>query len=220
MEFSKSKQDFVQTVTPFAQKASTLLGGKIPYQAIVSQWAHESGYGGYTARNSWVGVNNLAGVNVPSGNTPVRQGKNAFASLDEFVTGYVNAIGINNDRSTYVKAGLREATDISTFASALAKGGYAGNPNYNKSLVNTYNEIYGANTTAGNTTTPPQTEENEAGGTKAETTTNNPLDIWGNIKQDFSTFWGNFAKVIVYGLLLFVVVWLMFKITNSKELTG
>ena len=38
-----SKSSFIEKVTPYAEKASAMLGGTVPTSAIVAQWALESG---------------------------------------------------------------------------------------------------------------------------------------------------------------------------------
>lgn len=108
------RQEFIKTISPYAEKASDILG--IPAEWIAAHWAHETGYN-INAKNNLAGI--WAYPSSPYGIT----GK-SYTNLDQFTGDYVKTL--QNVR--YLPA--LKANDVWGFAKGLKAGGYASDPNY------------------------------------------------------------------------------------------
>ena len=150
---SKSKADFVRTLWPHAQRASSQIG--VDPHALVAQAALETGWGksvpsqsggassfnlfGIKAGSSWGG----ATTNVPTlefeEGVAVRRVERfrAYASPADSFNDYAALIGNNPRYASAVGAG----GDVATFASALQEGGYATDPDYARKVVAVADEV-------------------------------------------------------------------------------
>lgn len=80
-------------MTPYAKKASKKLGGGVTYQAILTQWSLETGYG--TSRIAKE-HNNHAGIKNNSHGADYDAGTYAgYNSLDSFVNDYVRVMNLS-----------------------------------------------------------------------------------------------------------------------------
>ena len=127
---STKKEDFIKSVYPYAVKSADILkvkGITVDPRYIVSQWAHETGYG----RNTGAKYNNLAGIYAyPS--SPYGISGKKYESLDDFVVDYTATL--SNKRYSAING----AGSVTEFASGLKAGGYATDPNY--AYANTWTE--------------------------------------------------------------------------------
>lgn len=119
---STKKEDFIKSVYPYAVKSADILkvkGITVDPRYIVSQWAHETGYGGNTGAK----YNNLAGIYAYP-NSPYGINGKKYESLDDFVVDYTTTL--SNKRYSAING----AGSVTEFASGLKAGGYATDPNY------------------------------------------------------------------------------------------
>ena len=145
---STKKEDFIKSVYPYAVKSADILkvkGITVDPRYIVSQWAHETGYG----RNTGAKYNNLAGIYAYP-NSPYGISGKKYDSMDDFVVDYTTTL--SNKRYSAINS----AGSVTEFASALKAGGYATDPNY--AYANTWKEAV--------------TIATNLGGSSADTTTN------------------------------------------------
>lgn len=125
-----TKENFIASVFPYAQKSADILKTKgitVDPLWITAQWAHETGYG----QNTGSKYNNLAGMYAYNGSPYGINGKQ-YESLDDFVVDYSTTL--SNKRYS----GIDGAGSVTAFASALKAGGYATDPNY--AYANTWTE--------------------------------------------------------------------------------
>lgn len=116
------KEKFIQLVYPYAVKAADILkikGISVDPRFIVSQWAHETGYG----KNTGAKNNNLAGMYAyPS--SPYGINGKKYDTLDDFVVDYTTTL--SNKRY----AAINGAGSVTDFALGLKAGGYATDAEY------------------------------------------------------------------------------------------
>jgi peptidoglycan hydrolase FlgJ len=150
---TQSKEDFVRTMWPHAQRAGEALG--VDPSALVAQAALETGWGravptqgsgsssfnlfGIKAGSSWEGST----ANVPTlefeDGVAVRKVERfrAYESPADSFNDYARLIG-NNPRYENARGA---GGDVTTFASALQEGGYATDPNYARKIVAVADEV-------------------------------------------------------------------------------
>jgi flagellar protein FlgJ len=140
---------FVQQLAPYAQRAATQLG--VSADTIIAQAALETGWGQHVpgAANG-MPSNNLFGLKAGQGwngasvnaaTTEYSQGTahgsvqpfRAYSSVEQGVNDYVTLLQRN---ARYGQA-LGTGADVSAFASGLARGGYATDPDYAQKLAAT-----------------------------------------------------------------------------------
>jgi flagellar protein FlgJ len=144
---SKSKADFVRTLWPHAQRASSQLG--VDPHALVAQAALETGWGksvppqsggassfnlfGIKAGSNWAGATTSVPTLEFEDGVAVRRVERfrAYASPADSFNDYAALIRNNPRYENAVGAG----GDVATFASALQQGGYATDPNYAQKVV-------------------------------------------------------------------------------------
>ena len=153
---ARSKEDFVRTVWPHAQRAANQLG--VDPHTLVAQAALETGWGravpqsgaassfnlfGMKAGSSWNGATaNVPTVEFEDG-VAVRRVERfrAYASPADSFDDYARLIGSNPRYENARGAG----GDVATFASALQEGGYATDPNYAQKIVAVADEVRSLN---------------------------------------------------------------------------
>lgn len=142
------QQAFLQRIAPWAKQAAERLG--VSTRSVMAHAALESGWGqrplrdaqgedalnlfGIKAMGAWQGASVQAlttemqadGVAVKQ-SQPFRQ----YADLDGTFADYVQLLG----RSPRYRAALNTGDDVQAFATALAQGGYATDPQYADKLV-------------------------------------------------------------------------------------
>jgi peptidoglycan hydrolase FlgJ len=137
---------FVQQLEPYAQRAATQLG--VSADTIIAQAALETGWGQHVpGAAAGASSNNLFGIKADSG----WSGASASALTTEFNRGSANSStqpfrayssveqGINDyvtllQRSARYQQALGTGNDVTAFASGLAQGGYATDPDYVQKL--------------------------------------------------------------------------------------
>ena len=141
---SGKKNEFVKKYLPVAQEVSKRLG--VPVEALLSQWALETGWGGsitkgtgynlgnIKAGSSWKGKSVRAYDKVEKSNDLYR----VYDTPEAFADDYVNLISKNKR----YKSALGSKTSEEYFT-ALKKGGYATDVNYIQSGVRTSRSVMG-----------------------------------------------------------------------------
>jgi flagellar protein FlgJ len=137
---------FVKSMEPYAQQAAGKLG--VSPDTLIAQAALETGWGqhvpaasngtsslnlfGIKAGSSWSGdsVNSLTTEVVKGSAAVVPQSFRSYSSVEQGVNDYVTLLQRN---SRYSQA-LGTGTDVSAFATGLARGGYATDPDYVQKL--------------------------------------------------------------------------------------
>lgn len=146
-QLQPEQQAFLQRIGPWAQKAAQRLG--ISARSVMAHAALESGWGKRPLRDAQgADVNNLFGIkattawqgrSVQALTSEVDQGVvvkqvqpfRQYADLDDTFADYVQLLA----RSPRYQAALHTGDDVQAFASALAAGGYATDPQYADKLV-------------------------------------------------------------------------------------
>ena len=135
---------FVKRMEPYAQQAAAQLG--VSPDAVIAQAALETGWGqhvpaaggassfnlfGIKAGNSWSGGSVTAlTTEVDSGGARVSpQAFRAYDGLQQGVSDYVSLL-----QSSRYSGARNTGADVNAFASGLARGGYATDPNYVQKL--------------------------------------------------------------------------------------
>ncbi len=143
--FTGSQDEFIQSITPFAQQASQQTG--VAPEIIIAQAALESGWGKHAPGNNFFGIkshgkaggNNLSTKEVINGQTVTQNASfRDYADLGSSVQGYADFIN-NNPR--YGK--LKGAQGIDAQLEALQASGYATDPNYSNKLRSIIGRIGG-----------------------------------------------------------------------------
>lgn len=150
---SSSKDDFLRTMRPHAEKAAREIG--VDPDALLAQAALETGWGrsvpcnaqgecsynlfGIKAGSQWSGST----VNVPTlefeSGIPVRKVER-FRAYDSPADSFRDYAALIRDSSRYASA--RGAGDnVEAFASALQQGGYATDPNYAQKITAVADEV-------------------------------------------------------------------------------
>jgi flagellar protein FlgJ len=150
---ASSKDDFLRTMRPHAEKAAREIG--VDPDALLAQAALETGWGrsvpcnaqgecsynlfGIKAGSQWSGST----VNVPTlefeSGIPVRKVER-FRAYDSPADSFRDYAALIRDSSRYASA--RGAGDnVAAFASALQQGGYATDPNYARKITAVADEV-------------------------------------------------------------------------------
>jgi hypothetical protein len=123
---SSQQQTFVNQMLPYAQYAANQLGGGTnpgAVQAILAQWADETGWGTSSAA---LDQNNFAGITNPNS-----QSYYSYSSIEDFVNAYVSTWKNGSSGYSNVLSAMQSgsATQIANAmaASAWAGGHYGGN---------------------------------------------------------------------------------------------
>jgi peptidoglycan hydrolase FlgJ len=143
---SAERISFVKSIEPYADQAATQLG--VSSNTLIAQAALETGWGQHvpTASNGTSSLN-LFGLKAGAGwngsavnaaTTEYSQGSpntvtqpfRAYSSVQQGVNDYVTLL----QRGSHYSAALGTGDDVSAFAGALARGGYATDPNYAQKL--------------------------------------------------------------------------------------
>jgi flagellar protein FlgJ len=144
----EAQADFVRAMTPWAEAAGRRLG--VAPDSIIAQAALESGWGrhlpgadgqssfnffGVKAQPGWSGAAvNAATTEFAAGGA---QRVNAdFRQYDSAAAGVADYAGLLAGNSRYADA-LNTGSDVTAFATALKRGGYATDPDYVRKLVAT-----------------------------------------------------------------------------------
>lgn len=150
-----SKEDFVNSMWPHAQKAAQEIG--VDPHALLAQAALETGWGkavpsnnagdssfnlfGIKASGQWSG----ATVNVPTlefeSGVAVRKVER-FRSYDSAAQSFHDYAGLIRNNARYEKA-IGTGTDVAAFASALQEGGYATDPQYANKIIAVAEQLRG-----------------------------------------------------------------------------
>jgi flagellar protein FlgJ len=144
---ASSKQDFVRSMWPHAQKAAQAIG--VDPHALLAQAALETGWGksvpssnagessfnlfGIKASGQWSG----ATVNVPTlefeSGVAVRKVER-FRSYESAAQSFQDYAGLIRNNARYEKV-VGAGSDVAAFAAALQEGGYATDPRYAEKIV-------------------------------------------------------------------------------------
>jgi len=155
MPIASSKDDFIRSMWPHAQKAASEIG--VDPHALLAQAALETGWGksvpgnavgessnnlfGIKAGSQWPG----ATVKVPTlefeDGVAVRK-VDTFRSYDSAADSFRDYARLIRDNPRYEDA-VGSGQNVATFASALQQGGYATDPDYARKIVAIANEIRG-----------------------------------------------------------------------------
>lgn len=141
---NSKKSAFTQQYQSVAEATGQKLG--IAPSVLLAQWGLETGWGASVVP----GTNNLGNIKDFSGSgaaakdnmTGTVDNYRTYASPEEFAADYAALI-----ERKYPKA-VGTGDNIGAFASALKAGGYAEDPNYVQSLVNTHNSVTGGSDVA------------------------------------------------------------------------
>lgn len=142
------KISFVQMLTPYAQRASAQLG--VAPDSLIAQAALETGWGQHVPSGSGGSSNNLFGVKAGGGwhgasvasttleylqGAPLSstQSFRAYSSLEQGMNDYVSLL----QGAAGLQPALGTGADVTAFASALQRGGYATDPHYAAKLTAT-----------------------------------------------------------------------------------
>lgn len=156
MPIASSKDDFIRSMWPHAQKAASEIG--VDPHALLAQAALETGWGkavpgnaagessnnlfGIKAGSQWPG----ATVKVPTlefeDGVAVRK-VDTFRSYDSAADSFRDYARLIRDNPRYEDA-VGSGQNVASFASALQQGGYATDPDYARKIVAIANEIRGA----------------------------------------------------------------------------
>lgn len=149
---SGKKNEFVKKYLPVAQEVSKRLN--VPVDALLSQWALETGWGGSITKGTGYNLGNIKAGSSWKGKS-VRAYDKAEKSNDlyrvyntpqEFADDYVNLISKNKRYKDALGA-----QDSKQYFEALKRGGYATDPDYVRSGVNTSKSIRNELATVGAT---------------------------------------------------------------------
>lgn len=133
------KQDFIDTMLPYAQAAAERLG--IDPYIIISQAALETGWGKHAPNNNYFGIKGKGGTFKTTeyvGGKPVtiNDSFKGYRTMEDSVNGYADFI-LNNKR--YADAiGL---TDARKYINTIAGAGYATDPEYANRVYAIYSGI-------------------------------------------------------------------------------
>jgi peptidoglycan hydrolase FlgJ len=142
------RNQFVEQIRPLAEKAAAQLG--VAPESIIAHAALESGWGrhlpadqsgtsfnlfGIKATASWQGQAARATTTEFNGATPQQLPQN-FRSYDSLADGVADYSSLLSGNSRYTNA-LHTGSDVTAFATALKRGGYASDPDYVQKLVAT-----------------------------------------------------------------------------------
>jgi flagellar protein FlgJ len=147
VSIAASKEDFVRTMWPHAQKAAAQIG--VDPHALLAQAALETGWGksvpcnaagecsynlfGIKAGSQWSGATvNTPTIEFESG-VAVRKVER-FRSYDSIEQSFKDYAGLIRNNSRYQDA-VGTGSDVAAFAAALQDGGYATDPQYSNKLV-------------------------------------------------------------------------------------
>ena len=148
-----SQQAFLDRIAPWAQQAAQRLG--VSLRAVMAHAALESGWGqrpvrdalgqdslnlfGIKAQGGWTGASTPALTTEYEAGQAVRQTQSfrQYADLDATFGDYVRLLA----HSPRYQAALRTGDDVQAFASGLAAGGYATDPDYAQKLVRISRQI-------------------------------------------------------------------------------
>jgi flagellar protein FlgJ len=149
-----TRADFIRQMQPLAEKASAQLG--VSADTLIGQAALETGWGqhlpaasggasssnlfGVKAGASWQGGVGSALTTEYDGNgqaASVSQPFRTYASVQAGVNDYVTLL----QRSSRYSQALGTGDDVQAFGSALARGGYATDPNYVRKLAAVVSEV-------------------------------------------------------------------------------
>lgn len=148
-----AQQAFLDRIAPWAQQAAQRLG--VSPRAVMAHAALESGWGqrpvrdaqgqdsfnlfGIKAMGSWQGDRVEAMTAEYEDGQAVRQSQpfRQYAGLDDTFADYVRLLG----HSPRYQGALRTGNDVQAFATALAAGGYATDPDYAQKLVRISRQI-------------------------------------------------------------------------------
>jgi flagellar protein FlgJ len=140
---------FIQRLEPYAQRAATQLG--VSSDTLIAHAALETGWGRHIPADTSGGSSfNLFGIKsgtersgdvvnartleyTQAGATSVSQPFRAYSSLQQGVNDYAALL----QRSPSYRDALGTGNDVSAFAGALKRGGYATDPNYVQKLAAT-----------------------------------------------------------------------------------
>ena len=142
------KISFVQMLMPYAQRAGAQLG--VAPDSLIAQAALETGWGQHVPSGSDGSSNNLFGVkagggwhgaSVASTTLEYEQGAplsstqsfRAYSSLQQGMNDYVSLL----QGAAALQPALGTGADVTAFASALQRGGYATDPHYAAKLTAT-----------------------------------------------------------------------------------
>jgi flagellar protein FlgJ len=143
---TSDKISFVKNLEPLAQQAASRLG--VSPDNLIAQAALETGWGQHVpSASNGASSFNLFGVKAGGGwggdsvnslTTEVSNGRavslpQAFRSYDSVQQGLNDYVSLLQRNSRYQQA-LGTGADVSAFAGALARGGYATDPNYVQKL--------------------------------------------------------------------------------------
>jgi flagellar protein FlgJ len=148
---------FVQQLEPYAQQAAAQLG--VGADTIIAQAALETGWGQHVAGNNLFGIkagSGWDGASMSARTTEFSQGSanrvaqpfRAYSSLEQGVNDYVTLL----QRSPRYQQALGTGNDVTAFATGLAQGGYATDPDYVQKLQATAVSVKALR--AGNAVTP------------------------------------------------------------------
>jgi flagellar protein FlgJ len=143
-----SQADFVRAMTPWAEAAGRRLG--VAPETVIAHAALESGWGrhlpgtdgqssfnffGVKAQGGWSGTAvNAATTEFDAGGA--RRVNADFRQYDSAAAGVADYAGLLAGNSRYAGA-LNTGSDVTAFATALKRGGYATDPDYVRKLVAT-----------------------------------------------------------------------------------
>ena len=135
----KGKEDFINTMLPYAQVAAERLGTD-PYM-IIAQAAHETGWGRHAPNNNYFGIKGKGGTfttteYVNGKPVTITDSFRGYKDMEDSVNGYADFI-LNNKR--YADAiGL---TDARKYIDTIAGAGYATDPEYANRVYAIYSGI-------------------------------------------------------------------------------
>ncbi len=135
---SNNNQQFLKTMTPYAQQVSQSTG--LPVPVLLSQWALESGWGTSTAAQQ---NNNFGGIK-PWGSYQAGQDSTyaGYSSLSAFARGDA-AFYNQNSRYAAVEQAGRQGDSLQTIIQLLGQSGYATDPAYTQKLLSVLSQIEG-----------------------------------------------------------------------------
>lgn len=130
-----NKEEYIRKMTPYAQRVSSALN--IPYEVILTQWVHETGYG--TSALVQRGSNNHAGIKSSSkGKDFVSGVYSGYNSLNNFVNDYVRVMNL----SYYNKVrSVGASGDINKTIDALHESPWAEDPKYDEKMKRVFNSL-------------------------------------------------------------------------------
>ncbi len=152
-EASATKQDFVRNMLPLAREAGQQLG--VDPLSLIAQAALETGWGkslpataggdssfnlfGLKAGAAWQGAAVSAPTREFAAGLPVRTVEQ-FRAYDSATASFQDYAGMLRNSSRYAAA-LGTGNDVTAFAAALQRGGYATDPNYARKVTAVASEV-------------------------------------------------------------------------------